>query len=185
MTMSRGAPAGRSGDVTATTALGALAWRTMGGYCDVMGFDKSASAGYLVNHLARLFAREIHAQISPLGLSPGTFPAMLELWASDGLTQRDLVARLDIEQATMANTLSRMERDGLIHRTPDPEDKRARRVWLTEHGRALQAPATEAARAVNHDALASLGEDERRAFLATLRRLVAQLQAQRAPRGEP
>lgn len=151
-------------------------------YTVQMEFDKSASAGYLVNHLARLFAREIHSRIGPLGLTPGTFPAMLELWAEDGLTQRDLVSRLDIEQATMANTLSRMERDGLIHRTPDADDRRAQRVWLTDHGRALREPATQAARSVNQEALAELGQDERAAFLTTLARLTQHMQSQRAAR---
>lgn len=148
-----------------------------------MGFDKTASAGYMVNHLARLFAREIHARIGPLGLTPGTFPAMLELWAEDGLTQRDLVARLDIEQATMANTLARMERDGLIRRTPDPKDRRAQRVWLTEAGRALQDPATAAAREVNATALEGLGADERAAFLRTLATVVRGLQQRRGAPG--
>ncbi len=148
-----------------------------------MGFDKTASAGYMVNHLARLFAREIHARIGPLGLTPGTFPAMLELWAEDGLTQRDLVARLDIEQATMANTLARMERDGLIRRTPDPKDRRAQRVCLTEAGRALQEPATAAAREVNAVALEGLGADERAAFLKTLGAVVRGLQERRGAPG--
>jgi len=148
-----------------------------------MVFDKTASAGYMVNHLARLFAREIHARIGPLGLTPGTFPAMLELWAEDGLTQRDLVARLDIEQATMANTLARMERDGLIRRTPDPKDRRAQRVWLTEAGRALQGPATAAAREVNAAALEGLGADERAAFLRTLGTVLRGLQQRRGTPG--
>ena len=137
-----------------------------------MSFDRSTSAGYLTNHLARLFARALTPRIKPLGLSTGTFPAMLELWAEDGLTQRDLVERLDIEQATMANTLARMERDGLIRRGPDPEDGRRQRVWLTDQGRAMQAPAVAAAASVNAEALSVLSEPERAEFLRLLSRLV-------------
>lgn len=79
-----------------------------------MQFTKTQSAGYLINHIARVFARGLAARIRPLGLTTGTFPALLALWETDGLTQKQLVERLDIEQATMANTLARMERDGLI-----------------------------------------------------------------------
>ena len=46
----------------------------------------------------------------------GQFAVLLELWAGDGLTQKELVERLDVEQATMANTLARMVRDGLVER---------------------------------------------------------------------
>ena len=90
-----------------------------------MSFVKNDSAGYLINHMARLFAQELTARIKPLGLTTGTFPALLELWDQDGLTQKQLVTRLGIEQATMANTLNRMERDGLVTRRKDPKDGRA------------------------------------------------------------
>lgn len=138
-----------------------------------MSFDRKRSAGYLANHLARLFARAIYARIRPLGLSPGTFPAMLELWAEDGLTQRDLVQRLDIEQATMANTLARMERDGLVKRSKDAHDGRVQRVWLTAAGRALEAPAIAAAEAVNSEALAVLPAHERQKFRDAMAQVIA------------
>ena len=86
-----------------------------------MPFEKNDSAGYLINHLARIFAQALAREIKPLGLAPGQFMVLLELWREDGLTQRDLVARLDVEQATLANTLSRMERDGLVRRAPAPQ----------------------------------------------------------------
>lgn len=137
-----------------------------------MTFSKDHSAGYLVNHLARVFARGLAARIKPLGLTIGTFPALLELWEEDGLTQKQLVERLDIEQATMANTLARMERDGLITRLKDATDGRVQRVWLTDHARALEAPATEAALAENTAALAPLSSEEQSLFLTLMRRII-------------
>ena len=111
-----------------------------------MGFDKNQSAGYLINHLARIFAQALAREIKPLGLAPGQFMVLLELWREDGLTQRDLVGRLDVEQATLANTLSRMERDGLVRRVPHPTDGRAQVIRLTERARRLEGPATTGGR---------------------------------------
>ncbi len=141
-----------------------------------MAFEKLHSAGYLANHMARLFARELQARIKPMGLSTGVFPALLELWEEDALTQKDLVERLDIEQATMANTLARMERDGLITRQRDPADARVQRIWLTDTARTLHAPATEAALATNALALAGLSSAETAQFLSLMRRTIATLQ---------
>jgi DNA-binding MarR family transcriptional regulator len=138
-----------------------------------MAFEKNASAGYLINHLARLFAQALSERIRPLGLSTGPFPVLLELWREDGLTQSELVARLAVEQATMANTLTRMERDGLIVRRSHPEDGRAQVVRLTARGRALEGPATAAATEVNRGMLAGLSKRERDAFLAIMRRVIA------------
>lgn len=138
-----------------------------------MTFSKTISAGYLVNHMARIFAQELGARIRPLGLNIGTFPALLELWEEDGLTQKQLVARLEIEQATMANTLNRMERDGLVIRRKDPSDGRAQQVWLTEQARSLQAPATAAAEAVNADLLSGLSPTEREQLTGLMTRVIA------------
>jgi DNA-binding MarR family transcriptional regulator len=138
-----------------------------------MAFDKNRSAGYLINHLARIFAQALAERIKPLGLVPGQFPVLLALWREEGLTQRDLVGLLDVEQATMANTLARMERAGLIVRRPRPDDKRAQSVRLTPRARALEEPATAAASEVNRQMLSALSKDNRDAFLTMMRSVVA------------
>lgn len=138
-----------------------------------MQFTKSQSAGYLINHLSRLFARGLTARIKPLGLTTGTFPALLELWETDGLTQKELVKRLDIEQATMANTLARMERDGLILRKKDDTDGRVQRIWLSERARGLHIPAMEAAIAENTAQLAGLTDAETQQFMTLMQKIIA------------
>jgi DNA-binding MarR family transcriptional regulator len=138
-----------------------------------LAFDKNESAGYLINHLARIFAQALATEIKPLGLAPGQFMVLLELWREDGLTQRDLVARLDVEQATLANTLSRMERDGLVRRVPHPSDGRSQIVRLTARARQLEGPATRAADGINRRMLADLPALDRRCFVETMRRVIA------------
>ncbi len=142
-----------------------------------MKFNKSESAGYLANHMARLFARRLHQRIAPLGLAPAQFMTLLELWAQDGLTQRELVERLDIEQATMANTLARMERDGLIRRKPHPRDGRAQSILLTRKAINLKAQATAAAAAQNRQALAGLSDEESKLFLQYMKTVIGRLKS--------
>ena len=92
---------------------------------------KTESAGYLMNHIARQFAILLGEGLKPLGIAPAQFPILLELWQKDGLSQQELVERADLKQATIANTLARMERDGLITREPNPDDARSRLIMLT------------------------------------------------------
>ncbi|RLQ88972.1 MarR family winged helix-turn-helix transcriptional regulator [Notoacmeibacter ruber] len=139
-------------------------------------FDKRFSAGYLANHMARLFFHALQRNIAALDLAPAQFMTLLELWEEDGLTQAELVERLDVEQATMANTLKRMERDGLIERKPHPVDRRSRKNCLTERGRNLQKPATEAATSVNEIALQGLNPWERTALIELMRNTISNLQ---------
>ena len=148
-----------------------------------MTFKKRDSAGYLANHMARLFALGLQRRLAPHGLATAQFMTLLELWAEDGLTQAQLVRRLDVEQATMANTLARMERDGLVRRTAHPDDARAQQVWLTAAARAIRAPATQAATAQNQCALADLSDAERDVFLELMRRVIDTMRATRESDG--
>ena len=137
---------------------------------------KTESAGYLMNHIARQFAILLGEGLKPLGISPAQFPILLELWQKDGLSQQELVERTDLKQATIANTLARMERDGLITREPNPDDARSRLIMLTEQARALQQQSTEIAKAINQTALSDLSADEQKLFLEMAAKIVARQQ---------
>ena len=137
-----------------------------------MTFDKEDSAGYLTNHMARLFAKGLQDRIAPLGIVIGQFPILLALWEGDGVTQRELLAKLDIEQATLANTLARMERDGLIKRSRHPSDARAQTISLTARSIGIRDRAYEAAEAQNALAMSALSAEERTQFLDHMRRVI-------------
>ena len=137
-----------------------------------MKLEKENSAGYLVNHMARLFAKALGYRIAPLGIVVGQFPILVELWLKDGVTQKELLSKIDVEQATLANTLNRMERDGLIERTKNPTDARAQLIWLTEKSKALRDNAYESAQNVNTEALQVLNSSERSQLLDYMRRII-------------
>ncbi|WP_170351675.1 MarR family winged helix-turn-helix transcriptional regulator [Ruegeria atlantica] len=142
-----------------------------------MNFEKENSAGYLVNHMARLFAKELQQRIAPLGIVVGQFPILLQLWLKDGVTQKELLGKIDVEQATLANTLNRMERDGLIKRTKNPADARAQMIWLTEKATAIRNSAYESAQSVNAEALQVLSETEQARFMNYMRRVIEKMRS--------
>src|SRR4051812_33468072 len=91
-----------------------------------------------VAQLSRMFDRELRGALLPTGVLPGQLPVLLVLYDADGPTQAELARRLGVEQPTMAATLGRMERDGLIERRADEDDGRRARVHLTERSRRLR-----------------------------------------------
>ncbi|USG62570.1 MarR family transcriptional regulator [Sneathiella marina] len=137
-----------------------------------MAFEKNISAGYLANHMARLFAKGLQERITPLGIVTGQFPMLLELWEQDGISQRELLSKLDVEQATLANTLTRMERDGLIKRTKHPSDARAQQIWLTDKARAVREQSYAAASAQNAEAMSALSSTEQTQFIDFMHRVI-------------
>ena len=142
-----------------------------------MKFEKENSAGYLVNHMARLFAKGLQERIAPLGIVPGQFPILLELWQKDGVSQRELLQKLDVEQATLANTLNRMERDSLIRRTRNPADARAQQIWLTEQTMQLRDKAYQSAQDQNRASLRALNDTEQGQFMDFMLRIIADMRS--------
>ena len=138
---------------------------------------RQSSLGYQVNHLARLMAQALRARIAPLGVVPGQFAQLLALYEQDGQSQMELCKRVRVEQPTMANTLRRMERDGLIRRLPDPSDGRRAVVMLTERARGLEDALIDGARSVNFEATRDISDDEIAAFMATMSRIIHNLEA--------
>ena len=140
-----------------------------------MEFDKTRSAGNLIQEIARLHAAALQRALVPLGLSRAQFLVLSELWSEDGLTQRELTLRLMVEQATMASTLGRMERDGLIERRPHPDDGRSQQVWATQAARNLREPAVRAAVDADLELASGLPAAERELFQSMLRRIAGNL----------
>jgi DNA-binding MarR family transcriptional regulator len=80
--------------------------------------------GFWVNLASRTIVRVIDAQLRPLGFSIGHLPVLRALAEGRSLAQKELARLARVEQPTMAEMLARMERDRLVERHPNPDDKR-------------------------------------------------------------
>ena len=134
-----------------------------------------ATPGHLISLAARGFARLSEARLKPLGFGVGHLPVLVALEDRPAASQRDLARFARIEQPSMAQMLTRMERDGLIRRTPDPSDGRSSQISLTETARQRLPEACETLFQGNRDALSGFTEDEATQFVAFLTRLITNL----------
>lgn len=138
-------------------------------------FSRHTSLGYQVNLLARSLEQALRCRIAGHGVVPGQFPALLALYEQERRSQAELCQLVRIEQPTMANTLNRMQRDGLISRDPDPTDGRRSLVELTARGRALEPALVAAAQSVNAEATEGLSDVEVETLMSLLVRVVEKL----------
>jgi len=138
--------------------------------------SRESSLGYQVNYLARLLEQALRVRIDRHGVVPGQFAQLLALYEEEPLTQRELCERVQIEQSTMAYTLQRMQRDGLIDRVADPRDGRRARITLTQRARQIHEVLMSAARDVNEAATLGLGEDEVATLMSAIERIIKNLE---------
>src|SRR5881394_1115943 len=94
-------------------------------------FSLGGSLGYLVRDANRAFQRLLEKRIAPHGVTRGQWYFLRVLWNEDGLSQRELSARVGMMEPTTVIALRSMERSGLIRRVRSTDDKRKTHVWLT------------------------------------------------------
>jgi DNA-binding MarR family transcriptional regulator len=130
--------------------------------------DIFRTPGHLINRLSRLSQRWADERFQRLGLAIAQMPVLYALKDGAYSTQTELAKMAHIEQPTMAQLLGRMERDGLIRRTANPEDKRSSLVSLTPLAAKKLPAAREVLREGNKQALEGFSERE----IETLTRLL-------------
>src|SRR2546429_7768384 len=94
-------------------------------------FPPSESSGYLVRDAHRAFQRLLERRIAAYGVTRGQWYFLRVLWNEDGLTQRELSARVGMMEPTTVIALRSMEKSGLIRRLRSTDDRRRSHVWLT------------------------------------------------------
>jgi MarR family transcriptional regulator, transcriptional regulator for hemolysin len=141
-----------------------------------MELDRNRSAGYLTNWAARLFYREMERALAAHAMAPAYVPVFFALGGGAAMTQKELARRAAVEQPTMAATLMRMERDGLIARTPDPNDRRSALISLTEAASEKADAVRAAVKEINEVAFRDFSKKERRLYLSLLARVVQALE---------
>jgi DNA-binding MarR family transcriptional regulator len=130
------------------------------------------SFGYLVHDVARLFARRFNQRaLLFLGLTGSQCRVLGYVARHEGINQAGLADLLEIKPMTLVRQLDRMEEDGWIERRPDPGDRRARRLVLTEKARPILARVLDLLSAVRREAFADMTEEEGRLLMDLLRRV--------------
>lgn len=110
-------------------------------------------------------------QLAEAGASLATWVVLNEIDHGTWDSQRGLAKQLRIEGATLTRHLDRMEREALIVRTRDDDDRRQIRVDMTPEGRSLHRRLRTRAHAVGSRATAGITERDE----ATVRRVLARL----------
>lgn len=95
--------------------------------------DLSESVGTLIALAAK--SQEHLAEIEmkkQLGLTPAQWKVILVLNMMDGLTQREIAEKINIDGSTLVPVIDKMEQSGLVERKADSKDRRNNRIFLTK-----------------------------------------------------
>ena len=94
-----------------------------------------------VQRAARALARRFDEALKPVGLTNQQFSLLMSLNRPQPPRMKEVALLLALDRTTLTANLKPLERRGLVVVAPDAEDRRGRRLALTDHGRALLADA--------------------------------------------
>jgi DNA-binding MarR family transcriptional regulator len=131
---------------------------------------------YLVSRATLLVTTALRQELREAGVDhvrPAYLGVLLTLWRDDGLKVVELGRRAGLEPSTMTGLLDRMERDGLLTRASDPEDRRAHRIHLTEKGHGAMQPVSDVMDRALGKILNGIEPQDLAGLKQTLRRILA------------
>lgn len=138
----------------------------------------SGFAPYLMNRVIARYNAALRSELAARGLTTPKMRAMAVLSVIEGPLIRDLAAYTVTEQSTLSRALDGLATEGLIRREPDPQDSRGIRVHLTPLGRETFERFWPHMAQGYATMFRGVSEDERRAFVVTLQKLLANVEEQ-------
>lgn len=124
----------------------------------------------------RNYSKSLTLRLETYDVRPGYLNILQSLWERDNITQKELNALIEIEQATLSKTLSRMERDGLIKRNPNPKDRRQIHITLSDKARYIQGAVKSAIEDLQSIVNQGLTINDKRYFNRLMKQMTEQLE---------
>jgi DNA-binding MarR family transcriptional regulator len=133
------------------------------------------SVGFTISTTGYAIAARFRELLAPFGLEPREFALLRSVAGSEGDSQQAIGERMNVAPSRMVAFVDSLEQRGLLERRQNPNDRRARALFLTDEGRELLGRAFQVAaeheRALSQDLTAA----EREQLLELLGRIGARL----------
>ena len=136
------------------------------------------SLGFTLADVARLMRRDFKQRLKDSCLTHAQARVLVHTARNEGIRQIELAEMLEVQPITLARLLDQLAEVGLIERRPDPKDRRAYHVYLTDAATPHLASIERVAKTIYKAAMRDLTEKQAAAALAALRKMRDNLASQ-------
>jgi MarR family transcriptional regulator for hemolysin len=134
--------------------------------------DGTEHVGHLMRSLMKKWRAVMDGRLAHLGMSEARWQCLLHLGRNAAsLPQVELAEAMGITPPSLVKLLDRLELDGWVERLPEPQDRRAKRVALTEKAHALVQFIEAEAQQLRQEIWEGVTPTQRQAFLQMLQHL--------------
>ncbi len=160
--------------VTESSLATVAGMETYSGRVDTGGND-DVDLGWALGSVTRSYLRAAKKAVAGIPGGPRGYLVLATAGRDEPKSQVALAQHLGIDRTAMTYLLDDLEQAGLVERRPDPTDRRARHVVITQTGRELLHELKRRLRDAEDDLLQSLDEEERVVLRTLLHRLATGL----------
>ena len=133
--------------------------------------DSNDKLGFVIQDIARLMRWNFDRRAQNLELTRAQWGVLANLTRCPGAHQKTLADLLEVTPITLARHIDRLEQNGWVRREDDVEDRRAKRVYLTEKGQEILGELQSVVQEVRQQALTGINTEEEEQLLTLLLRL--------------
>lgn len=141
--------------------------------------DRENEVGFLIRKLGN----EMRRRKERTEICAGEAPTMMQCWVLGYLThhpdrdiyQRELEANLNIGKSTLTEVLHLMEKNDLVRRESVPEDKRLKRIVLTDKSRQINEEISRNIVETEKKLREGISDEDMEIFIRTIRKMISNI----------
>ena len=142
-----------------------------------MAKTEDISFGFLLSDVTLLFRKHFDRRAVKFGLTRAQWRATKMLYHREGLRQNELAEFLEMEPIAVGRVIDRLQAAGFVERRPDPKDRRAWRLYVTDQAKVIVGDMEVIARELRRDATRGIDHDALKSALAVINQIKENLQA--------
>jgi DNA-binding MarR family transcriptional regulator len=140
--------------------------------------NRRESLGFLMVDITRLLRRAFKQRLEGSDLTLAQARALVYIFNQEGVRQVELADQLEIQPITLARLIDQLEEMKLVVRKPDPTDRRAHLIYLTEAAQPHLDAIEEVSAAIRADATRDFSEQELAVLMSALQKIRSRLSSQ-------
>lgn len=133
----------------------------------------------LILEFGKLYSSMNFRKVQDLGMHPGHLHVLRTVGSREGISQREIADQLHIKPPTVAVTVRRMEKSGLIFRKESEADLRISRIFLSEKGKRIYQETEDLICKNEKTLLRGLSQDEINCLEKCLKQMMKNMEAAR------
>ncbi|MFW5998442.1 MAG: MarR family winged helix-turn-helix transcriptional regulator [Bacillota bacterium] len=125
-------------------------------------------------------ARRAHAalldeKLKSYDISHGQILLLVTLYKQEGINQHRLCKIYDLDKAGVNRSMKKLKKNGYIIKKPDNEDKRKKKIFLTDKAKSFKPKLIEILESVENQVRKNLSKDEINNFIQIMKKICVNL----------